>query len=129
LQRSYGGQWFKGKSLDCSCPLGPWITTRDVIPDPHALTVTCRVNGEDKQRASTRDMIFGIARLVAELSAGMTLVPGDLILTGTPGGIGYTRTPPERLEAGDVVETEIPGLGLLRNVVINGERSGSDGVC
>lgn len=128
LQRSYGGQWFKGKSLDGSCPLGPWITTREEIPDPQVLTVSCRVNGEEKQRASTRDMIFGVARLIAELSAGMTLVPGDVILTGTPAGVGSTRTPPEWLQAGDVVETEISELGLLRNRVVDEERSDSDGV-
>jgi len=114
LQRAHGGQWFKGKSLDGSCPMGPWIATADFL-DPNDLRLTCRVNGEIKQDSSTRFMYFRISRLIAELSRGMTLEPGDIISTGTPSGVGFARNPPEYLRAGDVVETEIEGIGCLRN--------------
>jgi len=115
VQRRHGQQWFKGKSLDGTCPTGPWIVTADAVADPHALRVTCRVNGVTKQDASTRQMHFRIPRLIAELSAGMTLEPGDILSTGTPAGVGHARTPPEFMHAGDVVETEIEGIGVLRN--------------
>jgi 2,4-didehydro-3-deoxy-L-rhamnonate hydrolase len=85
VQRRHGGQWFKGKSLDKCCPLGPVLVTRDEVPDPQALAIGCRVNGVEKQKASTAQMAFPITRIIAELSAGMTLLPGDVILTGTPG--------------------------------------------
>lgn len=112
-----GTQWFKGKSLDRSCPLGPVIVTRDEILDPGALDIECRVNGEVKQKANTRDMIFGFAQIIAALSAGMTLEPGDVILTGTPEGVGFARKPPEFLKPGDCVEVEIAEIGILKNVV------------
>lgn len=116
LQRDHG-QWFKGKSLDDSCPLGPWIVTPEEIADPQSLTIRFRLNGVEKQHASTAQMIFPVARLIAELSKGMTLLPGDVIATGTPAGVGFARTPPEFLSDGDVMEVEIDGIGVLRNEV------------
>ncbi|MDP3766805.1 MAG: fumarylacetoacetate hydrolase family protein, partial [Dehalococcoidia bacterium] len=110
-------QWYKGKGLDGYCPLGPWIVTSDELPDPQNVRLTLRVNGETKQDARTDDMIFGVAKLVSVLSLGMTLEPGDLLMTGTPSGVGFARKPPEYLQPGDVVEAEIEGIGLLRNVV------------
>jgi 2-keto-4-pentenoate hydratase/2-oxohepta-3-ene-1,7-dioic acid hydratase in catechol pathway len=116
IQKRHGGQWHKGKSLDGYCPMGPWIATADEI-DPGDLRVVTRVNGTVKQDSSTRHMYFKIPRLLRELSLGMTLEPGDLLSTGTPPGVGFARTPPEWLQAGDVLETEIVGLGMLRNVI------------
>ena len=115
IQRRHGGQLFKGKGLDGTCPMGPWIVTADKVPDPHALRLTSRVNGVTKQDSNTRYMYFKIPRLIAELSAGMTLEPGDILSTGTPAGVGHARTPPEFMRKGDVLESEIVGLGLLRN--------------
>jgi 2-keto-4-pentenoate hydratase/2-oxohepta-3-ene-1,7-dioic acid hydratase in catechol pathway len=116
LQRAHGGQWFKGKSLDGSCPMGPCIATADFL-DPNDLRLTTRVNGKLKQDSRTRYMYFKISRLIAELSKGMSLEPGDIISTGTPSGVGFARTPPEYLNPGDVLETEIEGIGSLRNVI------------
>jgi 2-keto-4-pentenoate hydratase/2-oxohepta-3-ene-1,7-dioic acid hydratase in catechol pathway len=115
VQRQHGQQWFKGKSLDGTCPMGPWIVTADEVPNPDELHIVCRVNGAVKQESDTSYMYFKIPRLIAELSAGLTLEPGDLISTGTPAGVGHARTPPEFMKAGDILETEIVGLGLLRN--------------
>ncbi|SFM93437.1 fumarylacetoacetate hydrolase family protein [Methylobacterium pseudosasicola] len=112
----HGGQWFKGKSLDGYGPLGPWIVPASDI-DPSDLHLITRVNGVVKQDASTQQMYFKVARIIAELSHGLTLVPGDIIATGTPPGIGNARKPPEYLKPGDVMETEIVGLGTLRNVI------------
>ena len=97
VQRRHGGQWLKGKGMDGSCPLGPWIVTADEIVDPQNLQVQCHVNGVEKQNSNTRFMVFPIARLIEELSLAMTLLPGDILLTGTPEGVGYARTPPEYL--------------------------------
>ncbi|MBE2197751.1 MAG: fumarylacetoacetate hydrolase family protein [Anaerolinea sp.] len=116
-----GKQYFKGKSLDGHCPTGPWIVTRDELPDPGNLRVTCRVNGVTKQDGTTSQMIFDIPAIIAYLSRGMTLLPGDIIATGTPQGVGFARTPPEFLRPGDVLESEIEGIGVLRNPV-NGNR-------
>lgn len=110
-------QWLKGKSLDDSCPMGPWIVERSEIPDPHRLQITLRLNGLKKQEANTGQMIFRIPRLIAELSRGMTLEPGDVIATGTPDGVGFARTPPEFFSHGDVVEVDIQKIGTLRNAV------------
>ncbi|MBV9439356.1 MAG: fumarylacetoacetate hydrolase family protein [Candidatus Eremiobacteraeota bacterium] len=110
-------QWFKGKTLDDTCPLGPWIVTADEIGDPQVLDVTLRLNGEVKQHANTRSMIFSVARIIAYLSRGMTLDPGDVIATGTPEGVGFARTPPEFLKDGDVMEVEISKIGVLRSPV------------
>jgi 2-keto-4-pentenoate hydratase/2-oxohepta-3-ene-1,7-dioic acid hydratase in catechol pathway len=116
VQRRHGNQWHKGKSFDGTCPMGPWIVTADEV-DPENLRVTCRVNGVTKQDSSTKFLYFKLPRLIAELSAGMTLEPGDILSTGTPQGVGYARTPPEFLEPGDLLETEIEGIGILRNPV------------
>ena len=118
LQNAHGGQFFKGKSLDGSCPMGPWIVTKEEVPDPHALKLRCRVNGVLKQEWHTGDMIFDIPTLIEWLSRGMTLLPGDVLATGTPHGVGFARTPPEFLQPGDVVECEIDGIGALRNTVV-----------
>ena len=118
LQFLDGGQWYRGKSLDTFCPLGPWIVTADELGEARGLRLSLRVNGVTKQDASTDDLIFAIPEVVASASAGRTLYPGDVILTGTPGGVGVTRTPPEFLKAGDVVEAEIERIGVLRNRVV-----------
>lgn len=118
IQTGWGGQWFKGKSLDGSCPMGPWVVTADEIADPQSLDLSLRVNGELKQHASTRDMIHPVDALIEWLSLGMTLLPGMLIATGTPEGVGSARTPPEYLHPGDVVESEVSGIGCLRNRVV-----------
>jgi 2,4-diketo-3-deoxy-L-fuconate hydrolase len=110
-------QWFKGKTLDDTCPLGPWLVTADEIGDPQQLDVKLRVNGVEKQHANTSVMIFSVARCIAELSKGTTLEPGDIIATGTPEGVGFARTPPEFLKNGDVMEVEIEKIGILRNPV------------
>ncbi len=117
VQRRHGQQWFKGKSLDGHCPMGPWIATADEVADPQDLDIACRVNGVTKQSSNTRHMYFKIPRIIAELSAGLTLEPGDIICTGTPAGVGHARTPPEFMRPGDILETEIAGLGLLRNKI------------
>ncbi|WP_282603200.1 fumarylacetoacetate hydrolase family protein [Paracoccus sp. PARArs4] len=117
VQRKHGGQYFKGKGLDGSAPMGPWIVTADQIPDPHALRVRCLVNGEVRQDGNTRDMVFDIPTLIASLSAGMTLEPGDIIATGTPSGVGYAMEPPQYLRDGDSVTCEIEGIGRLDNTM------------
>jgi 2-keto-4-pentenoate hydratase/2-oxohepta-3-ene-1,7-dioic acid hydratase in catechol pathway len=108
-------QWVRGKSLDSFCPLGPWLATRDEVPDPHALRIASRVNGEPMQDSSTARMIFDVPTLIEFLSAAFTLLPGDVILTGTPDGVGVFRDPPVFLKDGDQVEIEIEGLGVLSN--------------
>jgi 2-keto-4-pentenoate hydratase/2-oxohepta-3-ene-1,7-dioic acid hydratase in catechol pathway len=115
IQRQHGGQWFKGKSVDGTCPMGPWIATADEVPDPQNLHITSRVNGATKQDSNTSYMYFKVPRIIAELSYGLTLEPGDIISTGTPAGVGHARTPPEFMTAGDTLETEVAGLGSLRN--------------
>lgn len=112
----HGGQWFKGKSVDKHGPIGPWIVPATDL-DPGDLHLKTRINGVVKQDASTKQMYFKVARIIAELSHGLTLVPGDIIATGTPPGIGNARKPPEYLKPGDVMETEIIGIGTLRNVI------------
>lgn len=114
-------QWFKGKSLDGACPMGPWIVTRDDIPDPHTLDLRVRVNGVLKQEANTRLLIFNLPAIIEVLSIGLTLEPGDIIATGTPAGVGFARKPPEYLHPGDVVETEIDGIGTMRNRIAGPE--------
>jgi 2-keto-4-pentenoate hydratase/2-oxohepta-3-ene-1,7-dioic acid hydratase in catechol pathway len=111
-------QYFKGKSLDGSCPMGPWIVTTDEIPDPHNLALRLKVNGVIKQEDNTAHMVFSIPQIIATLSLGMTLEPGDIIATGTPSGVGFTRVPPEFLKPGDMMETEIEGIGVLRNPIV-----------
>lgn len=116
VQRRHGGQWFKGKNFDSHLPLGPWIVTADAL-GPGALRVQTRVNGVTKQDSSTKFMVFKIPRLIREFSAGTALEPGDVIITGTPEGVGFARKPPEYMKIGDVVEVEIEGIGVLRNTV------------
>ena len=118
-QVGHGGQFFKGKSLDGTCPMGPWIVTADEIADPHKLGLRCRVNGVVKQDANTEDMMFRLPALIMWLSKGMTLLPGDILATGTPSGVGFARKPPEFLHPGDVVECEVDGIGSLRNRVVS----------
>jgi 2,4-didehydro-3-deoxy-L-rhamnonate hydrolase len=118
IQNGWGGQWFKGKSLDGSCPVGPWVLTRDEVPDVQQLHLQLRINGDVKQDANSRDMIYPVDAIIEWLSVGMTLLPGMLIATGTPEGVGFARTPPEFLQPGDVMESEIEGVGLLRNTVV-----------
>lgn len=115
-----GGQFNRGKGFDTFCPLGPVVVPAEEVGDPQAMSVVCRVNGETMQDGSTADMIFSVAALVSELSRGTTLVPGTVILTGTPEGVGAGRTPPRFLQDGDEVEVEIGGLGVLRNRVVDG---------
>ncbi|MEO9527486.1 fumarylacetoacetate hydrolase family protein [Roseibium sp.] len=117
VQRRHGGQNFKGKAFDGSCPMGPWIVTADAIEDPHALPISLTVNGETRQDGNTADMIFDIETLIASLSEGMTLEPGDIIATGTPSGVGYAMDPPSFLKDGDTVTCKISGIGTLTNSV------------
>jgi 2-keto-4-pentenoate hydratase/2-oxohepta-3-ene-1,7-dioic acid hydratase in catechol pathway len=113
-------QFFRAKSLDGCGPMGPWIVTADEIPDPHALAIRLRVNGETMQDSSTGDQIFRIPAVISVLSHGMTLEPGDVFATGTPAGVGMGRTPQQWLKDGDVMEAEIEGIGVLRNTVRKG---------
>ena len=117
VQRRHGGQFFKGKALDGSGPTGPWIVTADAVADPMALGIRLWVNGEKRQDSSTAAMIFDIPTLIASLSEGLTLEPGDIIATGTPSGVGYAMTPPRFLTDGDEVTCEIDGIGRLANRV------------
>lgn len=111
------GQWIKGKSFDTFCPIGPVLVTKDEIQDPQALEIQCRVNGQILQKSSTSDMIFTINEIIEYLSESATLLPGTLILTGTPSGVGFTRKPPKYLMPGDMLETEIEKIGTLTNFV------------
>jgi 2-keto-4-pentenoate hydratase/2-oxohepta-3-ene-1,7-dioic acid hydratase in catechol pathway len=111
-------QFFLGKSLDASCPMGPWLVTADEIADPQNLDVRCWVNGVVKQDSNTRHQQFTVARTIALLSEIMTLEPGDIISTGTPEGVGFARKPPEFLAPGDVVECEVAGVGRIRNLIV-----------
>ena len=113
LQRIHG-QWFKGKSLDTFCPIGPWLVHKSALTDPQQVRLICRVNGEVMQDGNTRDMIFDIATTIESLSKGMTLEPGDIISTGTPSGVGFARVPPVFLKPGDKVEGEVEGVGTLQ---------------
>lgn len=116
LQRHHK-QFFKGKSLDGACPMGPWLVTAVDLPTPHNLHITCRVNGLTKQDSNTQHMIFQLPTIIEHLSRGMTLLPGDIIATGTPDGVGFARQPAEFLHPGDVVECEIEGIGTIRNPI------------
>lgn len=112
------GQFDRSKSFDSFCPIGPWITSADEVPDPQALALGSWVNGEHRQDSSTKEMLFSVAYLIYYLARGMTLEPGDVILTGTPHGVGFAMNPPRYLGPGDIVECEVEGLGRLRNRVI-----------
>ncbi|XP_046462690.1 fumarylacetoacetate hydrolase domain-containing protein 2-like [Daphnia pulex] len=113
-----GGQWLLGKAMDGFCPLGPCIVTADEIPDPHKLAISCRVNGELKQNSSTSQLVHGVYDCVAWLSKFCTLLPGDIILTGTPPGVGAFAKPPLFLKKGDVVECEVEKIGIIRNQIM-----------
>lgn len=111
-------QWTRGKSCDTFAPMGPWLTTVDEVPSPESLALSTRVNGELLQDSSTKNLIFGVAKLVSYISASITLEPGDVIATGTPPGVGVFRKPQIYLKAGDIVEVQVEKLGTLRNKVI-----------
>jgi 2-keto-4-pentenoate hydratase/2-oxohepta-3-ene-1,7-dioic acid hydratase in catechol pathway len=117
LQRQHG-QWFKGKSLDTFCPLGPWIVHKSALSDPQQVRLICRVNGEVMQDGNTRDMIFDIPTIIESLSTGLTLEPGDIISTGTPSGVGFARVPPVFLKPGDKVAGEVEGIGTLEVEIV-----------
>ncbi len=112
-----GPQWSLGKSFDTHAPIGPWITTADEVGDPHALDLRCLVNGEQRQASNTANLVFDIWQQIEHLSAAMTLEPGDLIFTGTPGGVGAAMDPKQFLKPGDVVRCEINGLGAIEAVM------------
>ena len=118
FQKDRGGQWVKGKSCDTFAPLGPFLATRDEIPDPGNLKMWLKVNGETRQNSSTAEMIFDVATLVSYLTEFMTLLPGDVISTGTPAGVGLGMRPPQYLKAGDVVELGVENLGESRQQVV-----------
>jgi 2-keto-4-pentenoate hydratase/2-oxohepta-3-ene-1,7-dioic acid hydratase in catechol pathway len=118
IQFGWGGQYFKGKSLDGFCPTGPWIVTRDEIADPQSLRLLLRVNGVVKQDAITNDMTYPVEAIIEWVSRGMTIPAGAIIATGTPDGVGFARTPPEFLKPGDVMETEVERIGTLRNRIV-----------
>ncbi len=117
-QKTGGGkQWVRGKSFDTFCPMGPVLITSDEISNPQSLTLEARLNGQVMQQGSTSDMIFPVAELISFLSESTTLMPGTVILTGTPSGVGFTRTPPVFLKPGDLLETKIQGIGVMKNPV------------
>lgn len=116
IQRRHGGQWDKGKSLDGTCPMGPCIVTADAL-DHTNLRLSCRVNGVTKQDSNTKHLYFKLPRLIHDLSLGQTLEAGDIISSGTPEGVGFARTPPEFMKVGDLLETEVEGIGVLRNPI------------
>ena len=111
-------QWVRGKSCDTFCPTGPWLTTVDEVPNPHALSIRMRVNGKTVQNSNTSNLIFRIPTLIQFISAAITLEPGDIIATGTPDGVGVFRNPPVFLQRGDVMEVDIERLGILRNRLV-----------
>lgn len=112
-----GPQWSLGKSFDTHAPIGPWLTTVDEVGDPHALDISCHVNGERRQHSNTRHLVFDIWQQIEHLSQAMTLEPGDLIFTGTPGGVGAAMDPRRFLQPGDVVRCEVAGLGVIEGVM------------
>ena len=112
-------QWVVGKSFDTHAPIGPWITTADEIGDPHRLDISCFVNGERRQHSNTRELVFDVWDQISHLSKAMTLLPGDIIFTGTPSGVGAASKPPIRLKHGDAVRVEIAELGFIENVCEN----------
>lgn len=118
FQKERGGEFIKGKSADTFAPIGPWLVTKDEVPDPQALSLWLDVNGRRRQTGNTSDMIFSVAYLISHLSQFMTLLPGDIIATGTPAGVGAGCEPPEFLKPGDVVELVVEGLGRQRQEVI-----------
>ena len=122
FQLERGGQWVKGKSADTFAPIGPFLATCDEIPDPKALNIWLTVNGEIRQKSNTTHMIFDVPVLVAYISQFMTLLPGDIVSTGTPAGVGLGMKPPTYLKAGDIVELGVDGLGKARQEIVALER-------
>lgn len=122
IQHKPGVQFFQGKSLDASSPVGPWIVTADEIAGPQNLRMLLRINGEVKQDDTTGNMLFDVATIIETLTRVLTLEPGDIIATGTPAGVGFARTPPEFLRPGDLMESEIEGIGTLRNRIVEVQR-------
>nr|WP_221285288.1 fumarylacetoacetate hydrolase family protein [Haloferula luteola] len=120
FQKEMGGQWVKGKSCDSFAPMGPWLTPVGQVSDPQALRLWCHVNGEHRQNGWTGDMMFGAAYLIHYISRFMSLLPGDVIATGTPSGVGMGMEPPRFLQPGDCVECGVEGLGELRQRVVAG---------
>ena len=120
-QIEHGGQWVKGKSHDTYGPIGPWLVTRDEIPNPQKLDLWCDINGERMQAGTTKNMIFPIKFIVSYLSRFMTLEPGDIVITGTPAGVGLGMKPPLFVKPGDVMELGIDGLGSQRQTVVRGK--------
>jgi 2,4-didehydro-3-deoxy-L-rhamnonate hydrolase len=118
FQMERGGQWTKGKSCDTFAPIGPWLVTADEVPDPQALALSCEVSGQMMQNGTTRNMIFGCAQIVSYLSHFMTLMPGDVIPTGTPAGVGLGKKPPRFLKPGDTMRLAVAGLGEQRQRVL-----------
>lgn len=118
------GQWFRGKSLDGFCPVGPWLTLAESVADVMDLRISCKVNGKVMQDDSTASMIFDVPYIISYIARHMTLRPGDVILTGTPAGVGFSKNPPRFLRMGDRVDVEIEGLGVLSNVVSTDPRTG-----
>lgn len=118
FQKEMGGQWTKGKSADTFAPMGPWLMTADEIPDPQQLRLWCKVNGELRQNGWTGDMLYTVRHLISYVSRFMTLLPGDVIATGTPGGVAMGMSPPRYLQAGDFVECGVEGLGELAQRVV-----------
>lgn len=125
--QSAHGQWFKGKGLDTFCPVGPSIVTTEEFGDPASHRISLRVNGELRQDSVTGDMLFSVPQILAHLSAGLTLEPGDIIATGTPSGVIFGMPGQAYLQVGDVVEVEISGIGVLRNAVVGRARVGAVG--
>lgn len=117
LQNGEGFGWVRGKSADGFCPVGPWVVTADEVPDPQTLRLRCSVNGRLRQDSTTADMIFSVAQIISYISQAVTLSPGDLVCTGTPGGVGAGMHPPRYLEPGDVVRVEIDRLGAVENTI------------
>ena len=119
FQIERGGQWIKGKSFDGFGPLGPWLVTKDEIPDPQNLNLWCKVNGKKRQESNTCNMVFDVSTIISNISTYMTLLPGDVITTGTPSGVGLGHKPPVYLKAGDIVELGIESLGQQRQEIQN----------
>lgn len=110
-------KWFRGKSYDSTCPMGPWIVTRDRIPDPHDLRISATLNGETRQDGHTGDLLFRIPEILSYVSRNITLQAGDVIATGTPAGVGFFRDPPACMDPGDEISVTVEGIGILTNVV------------
>ena len=116
--QTFHGQFFKGKSLDESLPMGPWLIDKETLGDPKTVELTTHINGEERQRGAPSDLIFDIPSLIVTLSAGMALIPGDIIITGTPEGVGYAMNPQQKLKDGDVMRLEIDRIGVLENRIV-----------